>query len=233
MGLNEKVFSEFTPLVHKIASDYSNKYRMVDLVDLRQELWIWFLTHPNKTKEWLEMDNQKEATKMFAKSLRNAALDYCLKEKAALYGYAPEDNFFYNKEFIKELLPAVLTSDARRIQRVLDSGNRTYKDLSELGDWMAFASDVRGAYSKLQPEEQRLVFLFYAQDVSGSDLHEQTDSKRPSARADMMAANRALGKMVKSLGGYKPYHDEDYPKEKNDLHTMHDGGGYESNDEQN
>jgi hypothetical protein len=229
MVLSNELVSEFSPLVSKIGNEFSRRYRMVDRHDICQELWIWFMTHPNKTKEWLSVDSQKEATKLFAKSLRNAALGYCIREKARIEGYAPEDNFFYSKEFIKDLLPAVLSDDPKRIQKVLDTGAKTAKDLSESGDWMAFSADVRKAYSKLQPEEKRLVYLFYAEDVSGSDLHVQVKSDRPSARADMMAANRALNKLVKNLGGFKPYYEDDEVKgEQDDLSELQDSGGSES-----
>ena len=233
MGLTNELISEFSPLVHKISNEYARKYKMVDSYDICQELWIWFLTHPNKTKEWLSQDSQKEATKLFAKSLRNAALGYCVKEKARIEGYAPEDNFFYSKDFIKDLLPAVLSDDPKRIQKVLDTGSKTSKDLAESGDWMAFSADVRKAYSKLQLEEQRLVYLFYAEEVSGRSLHAQVNSDRPSARADMMAANRALNKLVKNLGGFKPYEEDDIVQgEQDDMSTVPDSGGYESDGEQ-
>jgi hypothetical protein len=223
MVLTDELVSEFSPLVHKVANEFSKRYRMVERTDISQELWVWFMTHPKKTKEWLTLDNQKEATKLFAKSLRNAALGYCIKEKARIEGYSPEDNFFYSKDFIKDLLPAVLSNDPKRIQQVLDTGSKTTKDLSESGDWIAFSSDVRKAYTQLSDEEQKLVFLFYAEEVRGRDLHVQTESARPSARADMMAANRALNKMVKQLGGFKPYYDNDEPvRSENDMPTMQD-----------
>ena len=222
------MINEFSPIVHRVANEYARKYRMVGRDDICQELWVWFMVHPNKTTEWLALENQKEATKLFAKSLRNAALGYCIKEKARIEGYAPEDNFFYSKDFIKNLLPAVLSNDPKRIQQVLDTGSKTVKDLSESGDWIAFSSDVRVAYSKLSDEEQRLVFLFYAKDLSGSDLHVQTESGRPSPRADMMAANRALNKMVKNLGGFRPYYEDDnIERNEDDLSTMQDSRGTE------
>jgi hypothetical protein len=69
------------------------------------------------------------------------------------------------------------------------------------------------------------VYLFYAEEVTGSQLHVQSNSDRPSARADMMAANRALGKMVRFLGGYKPFDDRD--EVINDMHELSGSGGQE------
>ena len=230
MDLNRQHVDEFTPLVYKIGNEYSRKFKMIDRDDIVQEVWLWFITHPNKFGEWLKLDNQKEATKLFARSLRNAALAYCIREKARIEGYSPEDNFYYTKDFIKELLPAVLSDDPRRIQKALDNGSRSVKDVSESGDWMAFSADIRHAYSKLPVEDQRLVYLFYAEDLSGEELRAETNSERPSARADMMAANRALSKMIKTLGGYKPFRDED--EVTHDMRELQESGRPEQTEEQ-
>lgn len=229
MELTETHINQFSPLVHKIGNEYARKYRMIDSQDIYQEVWLWFITHPNKFKEWTSLENQKEATKLFARSLRNAALGYCVREKARIEGYSPDDNFYYSKEFIKELLPAVLSNDAKRIQKVLDNGAKTAKDLSESGDWMAFAADIRHAFSKLDNKDQRLVYLFYAEEVTGSELHVQTNSERPTVRADMMAANRALGKMIKNLGGYKPFTEND--EVQNDMRELQESRGPEQTEE--
>ena len=65
---------------------------------------------------------------------------------------------------------------------------------------------------RINDKEKSLVYLFYAQDVDGATLHESAP-ERPTARAAMMAANRALNKIVRKLGGWKPFKDAD-PKEK-------------------
>jgi Mg/Co/Ni transporter MgtE len=74
---------------------------------------------------------------------------------------------------------------------------------------MAHAADIRKAFDKLEEKEQNLVFLFYGQDLDSHSLHEVVDEDRPSHRATAMAANRALNKMVRYLGGFPPYKDKD------------------------
>lgn len=204
-----KVHEDYNSMVNRISSEYARKFYMVDRADIAQELWLWFVSHPNKTKEWMELDNQKDGDKLFARSLRNAALDYCLKEKAAKEGYSYADNFWYTKDFIKMLIPAVLSDDWTKLDNALSSTGKSTKSLAESGDWMAYAADIKSAFGKLTEQEQNLVFLFYAEEVEGKDLHETVGEDKPSARATMMQANRALGKMVKHLGGYPPFADYD------------------------
>ena len=208
-ALTDELVVEYKGMVHQISAEYARRYRMVDRYDIAQELWMWFLTHPNKVKEWMKNEDKKESDKMFARSLRNYAEDFCQREKARSVGYEYDDVFWYNKEFVKTLIPAVLSDDWKRIEAALESGPKNPKPVSEAGDWMAYAADIRKAFSKLSEEEQNLVFLFYAQDVDSNTLHEQAAPERPSARAAAMAANRALNKIIKNLGGFSPRLERD------------------------
>jgi hypothetical protein len=207
MPISEEVITKYNTMVRRIASEYANKYKMVERADLEQEMWMWFVSHPAKTKEWSALES-KDSDRLFAKSLRNAALDYSLKEKAVVTGYEYEDNFWYTKEFIKLMLPASLSDDWKRVEQ-LSSEVKSVKSPSESGDWMAHAADVKKAYETLNETEQALVLTFYAEDATGETLHEQFGEDRPSSRATMMAANRALNKMVKALGGFPPFRDRD------------------------
>lgn len=206
--VTELIYETYQPMVKRITAEYANRYRMVDREDIQQQLWLWFVEHPRKVNEWSVLD-RKEGDKMFARSLRNAAYDYCVKEKAVVTGYEYEDIFWYSKEFVKQILPSALDGDWKRVQ-VFSSEIKTPKSPSESGDWMAFAADVRKAFQLLSEKEQALVLLFYAKDVDGDTLHEHLGEDRPSARATQMAANRAINKMVKTLGGFPPYRERDY-----------------------
>lgn len=210
-------YETYSGMVNRIASEFARKFIHSEKEDVEQTLWLWFASHPVKTKEWMELENPKDSDKLFAKSLRNAAMDYCLREKAAKEGYDYDDVFWYNKSFVKLLLPAVLADDYSRLQNVLaQHGGRGSGAPAEANDWMAYSSDIRAAYSKLTEEEQKLVYLFYAKDVEGSELHEVAGDDKPSARATMMQANRALNKMVKNLGGFEPFKDDDEVESKED-----------------
>jgi DNA-directed RNA polymerase specialized sigma24 family protein len=214
--LDERTVILYNPMVNQIAAEYGKKYSMVDRQDIKQELWLWFLEHPRKFNSWNEEHNDKDRDKLIAKSLRNAAFDFCLKEKARIGGYDVADVFFYRKSFIKELLPAVLSDDWKRVQnaKIGDSGGQRRPE--ESGDWMAHAADIRKAYNSLNEEEQNLVNMFYGHDMDSREMHDKIQNGRPTARASAMAANRALNKMVKFLGGYPPRKDNDYSEGSND-----------------
>jgi len=222
--IGSEIYDSYYHMVKRISSEYAFKFKMVDRQDISQELWLWFASHPNKITEWTNLDSQKDSDKLFAKSLRNAALDYCIKEKAAKEGYSHLDNFWYTKDFIKLLIPAVLSSDWSKLNNALSNSVKSNKSLAESGDWMAFAADIKSAFDQLTEQEQNLVFLFYGQEVDGQELHSTAGEDKPTARATMMQANRALNKMVKHLGGNMPFNDEDIKEQvtgdSNDLHTV-------------
>lgn len=210
---NEATVQDYDGMVRQVASEYHKKYRMVEREDIAQELWIWFATHPRKMAEWSSED-EKDRTKLIAKSLRNAAYDFCLREKARVEGYNPDDVFFYRKEFIKMLLPAIIADDWARIENALTMGGKAPKAMAEANDWMAYSADIKFALSRLEDKDRQLVEEFYGHDIDGATLHEQILPEKSTARAAMMQANRALNKMVRSLGGFAPIND---PKEDKQL----------------
>jgi DNA-directed RNA polymerase specialized sigma24 family protein len=200
--ISEEVYKQYNSMVRRIAGEYSRKFRMLDRDDMAQEMWMWFLTHPGKTRTWMAMPLQ-DGDKLFARSLRNHVMGYCVKEKAKVEGYAVSDNFWYTKDFIKQLLPSVISEDWKRVQASFEGGVGGTKPANESGDWMAYAVDVRRAYDALPVDDRILVELFYVNDSHGVALQEAAE--KPSVRAAEMAANRAVAKMVRYLGGERPY----------------------------
>ena len=209
MNSNGVVYEMYSAMVKQIGSEFKRKYQMVERADIEQEMWLWFAEHPNKIEEWLALPDQKDRDKLFARSLRNSALDYCIKEKAHTAGYSTEDNFWYNKQFIKLMIPAVLSDDWTKLNNTLSNMGRGSQVLAESGNFMAFSSDIKVAFDKLNERERSLVKLFYGEQVDGAELHERIDSSK-SQKAVMMEANRAVNKMVRILGGNPPVKDEDY-----------------------
>ena len=217
--MTPETYETYYDMVQQVASEYRNKYPMVDRKDIEQEIWVWFVEHPNKVRQWTSEHDIRSRDKLVARSLRNAALDYCIKEKAHAEGYHPSDNFWYTKDFVKLLIPGVLTDNWEKLETAMTNMGRGTKALSESGDWMAYGADIRSAFDKLDEVEQNLVFLFYAQDVDSEQLHEEVGGDRPSVKATAMAASRALNKIVKQLGGYPSFKDED----TNDLQKLQAG----------
>jgi RNA polymerase sigma factor (sigma-70 family) len=211
MAMVKRFIEDYEGVVASIAYEFSRKYRMVDIDDLRQELWVWFLSHPNKVKYWHEIYDKKQSVKLVARSLRNAAKDYCQKEKANSVGYRVEDNYYYDKNMLESLLPAVLTGN-REAPAMNDlSVTNVKKIASEGNNWPAICSDIEKAISKLSKEQQDMIILRYA---SGFELAVIASELSISQDAVRMRVNRALKNMLNFLGGNYPRKERDYTEEE-------------------
>lgn len=208
------VIEDYENLVGSIAYEFSRKFHMVQAEDIRQELWVWFLEHPNKVKVWELLDG-KQSTKLIARSLRNAAKDYCQKEKANAVGYRVEDNYYYDREVVERLLPAVLRGDSIA-PSLSDLGfSNTKQVLSEGGNWFAMMADIEKALTKLPEEQQNIIYLRF----DGSDLATLAKELSISQDAARMRVNRAMNNLMNFLGGQRPRKERDYTEEEVNVRT--------------
>lgn len=197
---------QYESLVGAIAYEFSRRFHMLESADIRQELWLWFLTHPNKVKAWQALD-EKQATKLISRSLRNAAKDYCQKEKARVVGYRVEDNYYYDRQVLEILLPAVLRGDSTAPSMVDLGFTSTRKVASEGGNWFAMMSDIEKAMKKLPEEQTNLIYLRFGDGLDNSSLASELKISDDAAR---MRINRAVNHLLNLLGGSRPRKEKDY-----------------------
>ena len=199
------VIEQYENLVANIAYEFSRKFQMVEVNDIRQELWVWFLEHPNKVKTWESLDG-KQATKLIARSLRNAAKDYCQKEKAARVGYRVEDNYYYDKELVEMLLPAVLRGDMVAPALTEMGYQSTKKVASEGGNWFAMVGDINRALYKLASEQYYVLCLRFQEGNDNATMATELEISEDAAR---MRVNRAINSLIRILGGWRSFNDTD------------------------
>lgn len=197
-------------LVGGIAYEFSRKFHMCDAEDIRQELWVWFLEHPNKVKVWEALDG-KQSIKLIARSLRNAAKDYCQKQKAQAVGYRVEDNYYYDRELVELLLPAVIRKDLNAPALTEMGFTSTKKVASEGGNWFAMMADIERALDRLTVEQKTVLFLRFGDGCDNRTFAKELGISEDAAR---MRVNRALNNLTNFLGGRKPSKDRDYKEEE-------------------
>jgi RNA polymerase sigma factor (sigma-70 family) len=217
---------EYQALVSLIAKQFHRKYGMIERDDIEQSLWLWFATHPNKIREWTKIDDKKQAEKLFARSLRNAASDYCQKEKAAQEGYSFDDNFFYTKSLVENILPYMIKSESDDDIDLEATLDLVMQDLgltkgagsaaAEHGNYLAFFSDIKSAFYKLPEDKQNVLRLRYTDDLTYTQLADIINQSSNTAR---MKTERALNHLIRILGGSKPYQENDVIQvEEQDAH---------------
>lgn len=218
-----EIAEEYQSLVSLIAKQFQKRYRMVERDDIEQSMWLWFATHPNKIREWSKLDDQKQATKLFARSLRNAANDFCQKEKAAQEGYSFDDNFFYTKNLVENILPYMIKSESDEDIDLEATLDLVMQDLgltqgggsaaAEHGNYLAFFADIKSAFYKLPEEKQNVLRLRYTDDLTYTQLADIINQSSNTAR---MKTERALNHLIRILGGSKPYQENDVVKVEQD-----------------
>jgi hypothetical protein len=96
---------------------------MLERDDIGQELWVWFVGHPRKYKEWSALE-QKDRDKLIAKSLRNAALKFCEREKAKKVGYDMSELYYYDVSVVEVFLPSIISESYEMPSKIKDLGKK-------------------------------------------------------------------------------------------------------------
>ena len=202
--------THYENMVASIAYEFSRKFHMCDADDIRQELWVWFLEHPNKVMLWETLDGN-QSVKLVARSLRNAAKDYCQREKARAVGYKVEDNYYYDREVVELLLPAVIRKDLVAPAMSELGFTKAKKVASEGGNWFAMMADIERGLARLTHEQLTIMYLRFGDACDNATLSKELDITEDAAR---MRVNRAMNNLLNYLGGRRPNKERDYTEEE-------------------
>ena len=202
---------DYNNLVQTLATEYARKYSMIERDDIGQELWLWFVGHPRKYNEWLEL-KEKDRDKLIAKSLRNAALKFCEREKAKKIGYDMSDLYYYDTSVIEAFLPSIIGESYEIPTKIKDLGGTVKtSEISDGNNWLSLRSDIASGYYKLSEAKQNILRLrFSIEQPDWALLAKDMDSTPDGAR---MKVQRAINSLIKHLGGWRPQTDEDNKSE--------------------
>ena len=196
-------------IVDAVASEYHLKFK-IDIKDIRQVLYQWFVEHPNKLNTW-EAIGEKDAKNLIYRSLRNQALDYCQSWKAKTGGYETSDLFFYQSDMVEALLPSVLRGEINLAHKLNLGGTARPSAPSEGGNIMAMMIEIDAGFWKLGKEDRKLLFLRYCESMDFQGIADEM--KLPSEDTARMRNKRAIKKLINKVGGFKPFRDEDLEKQ--------------------
>jgi hypothetical protein len=198
---------EYNQLVQQLAAEYAKRYTMLERDDIGQELWVWFVSHPRKYKEWSALE-QKDRDKLIAKSLRNAALKFCEYQKARKVGYDTSDLYYYDVSVVEAFLPSIIGETYEIPTKIQDLNAKFGSGAASDGNnWLSLRSDIASAFYRLSEQKQNILRLRFSVDSPDwTMLSKEMESTPDGAR---MKVQRALNSLVKHLGGWKPYHEQD------------------------
>jgi len=205
------IWLPYKDMMIRIASDYHKKYPMVDIDDFQQEMYLWFVSHPRKFKEWTTLE-QKDSDKLIAKSLRNQCLKFGEREKARSQGYDLSDLYYYDISVVEAFMPSIITESYEMPAKIKDLGNQVKSgEISDGMNWLALRSDIAKGYYKLSEAKQNILITRFANEQADwSVLGQEWGTSADGAR---MKVQRALASILQNLGGWKPYNDQDTQEE--------------------
>ncbi len=193
-------------VVDAVATEYSRKFDMVETSDLRQALYQWFLEHPNKLDEW-EAIGEKDAKNLIYRSLRNEALDYCQRWKAKSVGYDVGDLFYYAPDVVEAILPAVLRGEFG-VAHKLNLGRVGRPTApAEGGNLLTMMVEIDWGFWKLSKEDRHILFMRHAESLDFKEMANVLSLG--SEDAARMRHKRSINRLIRKLGGFKPYLEED------------------------
>ena len=187
---------EYELLVSTLASEYYRKYPVTEAEDIRQILWVWFLTHPVKYTEWSKLP-PKDKERLIARSLRNAALKYCEQEKARKVGYDLSDLYYYDPSVIEAFLPSIISNTYEIPSKIKDLNFKFGKsgEVTDGNNWLVLRSDIEKAFNRLTEAKQNILRIkFSVENYEWSDLGKELDTSADGAR---MKVNRAIASLIK------------------------------------
>jgi hypothetical protein len=213
--VSQEFITEYDYLVASLSVEYHRKYPMVETPDIQQVLWLWFVTHPVKLTEWSALE-QKDREKLIAKSLRNAAIKYCEREKARTVGYELLDLYYYDATVIEAFLPSIIAESYEIPSKIKDLNYKFSKSegSSDGNNWLVLRSDIANAFFKLTEAKQNVLRIRFSTDSAewsliAKDLKTTPDGAR-------MKVQRAINSLIRNLGGWRPYTDEDVSQAEQD-----------------
>ena len=111
MIIDEELMSDVQTVISGASHALARDYRLyTPAQDIAQEMWVWCVKHPGKISDYLDREEKSDrlrGMKALNKTLMRLGVAYCRREKAAISGYHPSDEYFYTRSLIGALLEAI------------------------------------------------------------------------------------------------------------------------------
>lgn len=177
--------------------------RWVEPADLTQHLWEYVWKKRRIFAEYLsreEKDEQKQGWAALLLALQRAGDRHCRKEKADKSGYRPEDEVFYTKAMIEDLVSMLYNGAG--ITNIIDD---RVKVKSAPGSGYSVETslvDIERALKSLEPEDRYVVVEVYGHSTAEAAVAESLGVSRSTVDRRLAKASK---QMIEFLGGASPY----------------------------
>jgi DNA-directed RNA polymerase specialized sigma24 family protein len=183
-----------------IANYLRRSFPMVERDDIVSEIMVWVYGHGEKIEQWAEEGDH--GSHKLHKSMRHAGLKYCQDEKAALLGYRPEDNYYYELGLIKDTLGRIWDEEAWTTPpQPMEQIKVKHHAVSEGNNYATTLCDVSRVVAQLESTERYLLELHYRDGYTVSEIAALADTTRAAIEGRLA---RLVKKLQRMLGGERP-----------------------------
>lgn len=181
-------------LIASVANALKRQYREVDLADIRQELYLYWVEHHRMAEKYLSDEEEGKLTR----ALQNAGRVYCLREHAYRHRYDASDIYLYSTAVIRETLPFIWDIEDWMYAPETDSEVRSNQDPAFGGNRIASLGDVARAFEVLEVDDRQVIRLAYEDGLSDVELGVELEISTDAAKKRL---ERAIKRLQKALGG--------------------------------
>ena len=208
--------TEVYPIVYELATSvastiYRRYNQYVERDDIKQECLTWALTRSQYLIEQLsepDTDKRKHNEQKIAWQMRRIAERYVRKEKAVKSGYFINDEAYYERVTVGQLLPFVIASVQNDTvievaQHMVQDGQPKGKSSpAEGGNLLAILIDIKKQYLKLEQEDKTILQMRYHDNFTLQQIGQYLECATSTADRRSTAALRRL---QNKLGGETPW----------------------------
>jgi DNA-directed RNA polymerase specialized sigma24 family protein len=199
-------------LASSVASTIYRRYNQyIERDDIKQECLTWALSRSQYLIEQLsepDTDKRKHNEQKIAWQMRRIAERYARKEKAVKSGYFINDEAYYERVTVGQLLPFVIASIQNGTvievaQHMVQDGQPKGKSSpAEGGNLLAMLIDIKKAYLLLEVEDQVLLRLRHFDSFTLKQIAGQLECAVSTADR---RCSTALRNLIDELGGVSPF----------------------------
>jgi DNA-directed RNA polymerase specialized sigma24 family protein len=187
--------TRLAPLLKKIADSTASQFpKYVDRDDVESALYVWAYERRGMVSK-IMTDSESWEARLY-QLINRAAMDYALKEDAAVHGYSEDDTFVYTIEQLKSLLEQVWDYENWQTFGVFgEAGMPHAKGLvNQTGDRLAMLADVKRGLDLISDDHYNVLVWRYKQNLSLSQLGEALEISKSTAQGRAESAVKALQK---------------------------------------
>lgn len=173
----------------RIARQTAERMSPVSMDDISQVVWLWIVEHQLEILSWEE---DKWIGRLLWHGFRQAYA-YARRERAKIYGYEPQDEYFYRVGTLRKILPLYYGEAAEEMEVYLPDRDA--------------AADIERGLTMVDVYTSSLLYQIFIEDDSEAQTAALAASWGVTLPAAQKKVQRALRALQDALGGPDPYYE--------------------------